>query len=102
MGEVVPDQSWGLGEAGYPPGVRLAFKGGWGPEPGGGYLVRQIGVAGEPDHGLVVSILALAPGLGSSAFATGRQMVTAAARWVQRRLGTGLAKSASGPCPDRS
>ena len=44
MGRVVPDQRWGLGEL---TGIR--FKGGWGPseEPGGGYEVIQVGIAGH-------------------------------------------------------
>jgi hypothetical protein len=43
MGRVVPEQRWGLGQV---PGIR--FKGGWGPseEPGGGYEVVQVGIAG--------------------------------------------------------
>ena len=39
MGEVSPDQRWGLGRI---PGAR--FKGGWGPGETGGYLVRQFGL----------------------------------------------------------
>jgi hypothetical protein len=43
MGRIVPEQRWGLGGI---PGIR--FKGGWGPseEPGGGYEVIQVGIAG--------------------------------------------------------
>jgi hypothetical protein len=88
MGEVVADQRWGLGEAGYPASTSLAFKGGWGPEPGGGYLVRQIGAVGDQRAGLVVSIIATAPGAGSAAFAAGREMVTRTARWVRTAIGT--------------
>ena len=43
MERVVPDQRWGLGQADAPEGSTVAFKGGWGPEPDGGYLVRQSG-----------------------------------------------------------
>ena len=39
MGRVEPDQRWGVGII---PSSR--FKGGWGPSPSGGYLVRQMGV----------------------------------------------------------
>ena len=38
MGEISPDQAWGLGTI---PGAH--FKGGWGPSPEGNYLVRQFG-----------------------------------------------------------
>lgn len=88
MEEVVADQRWGLGEAGYPTGTRLAFKGGWGPQPGGGYLVRQIGVLSGSDDGLVISVIATSPGSDSAAFAAGREMVTQAARWLERAIGT--------------
>jgi hypothetical protein len=88
MNDVVPDQRWGIGEAGYPPGAGLALKGGWGPEPGGGYLVRQIGAVGDTGDGLVISIIATAPGSGSAAFAAGREMVTMTAKWVEHAIGT--------------
>ncbi|HYU60656.1 MAG TPA: serine hydrolase [Solirubrobacterales bacterium] len=89
MGDVVGEQRWGLGDAGYPAGVGLlAFKGGWGPEPGSGYLVRQIGAVGSVDDGLVVSIIAAAPGAGAAGFAAGRELVTEAARWVERAIGS--------------
>ena len=43
---VVPEQRWGLGEAGFDPSWSVGMKGGWGPEAGSGaYLVRQSGVA---------------------------------------------------------
>lgn len=38
MGQVSSDQRWGMGRL---PGA--TFKGGWGPDPKGGYLVRQMG-----------------------------------------------------------
>ncbi len=89
MGDVVGEQRWGLGDAGYPAGVGLlAFKGGWGPEPGSGYLVRQIGAVGSVDDGLVVSIIAAAPGAGAAGLAAGRELVTEAARWVERAIGS--------------
>jgi hypothetical protein len=40
MSSVEDDQRWGVGSAGFPTGIPLAFKGGWGPEDGGRYLVR--------------------------------------------------------------
>ena len=43
MGQVEPQQSWGIGDI---PGTQ--FKGGWGPSPSGKYLVRQIGILNTP------------------------------------------------------
>ena len=40
MRSIEPSESWGLGSAGFD---QVAFKGGWGPEPGGEYGVRQTG-----------------------------------------------------------
>ena len=40
MNEVIPGQRWGFGTL---PSVS-ALKGGWGPDPDGGYLVRQMGL----------------------------------------------------------
>lgn len=45
MNEVQGDQRWGFGRL----GAVTAFKGGWGPDPGGSYLVRQIGLAAGED-----------------------------------------------------
>jgi hypothetical protein len=54
MGRVIPEQRWGLGRL---PGIR--FKGGWGPseDPGGGYEVIQVGIAGDA----VMALAARAP-----------------------------------------
>ena len=38
MAEVVPDQRWGIGRL-----EAAHFKGGWGPQPDGGYVARQLG-----------------------------------------------------------
>ncbi len=51
MGQVSPDQSWGLGRI---PGAR--FKGGWGPGESGGYLVRQFGIVPAAGGELAVAI----------------------------------------------
>ena len=77
MGEVVPDQRWGLGAAGVP----ARFKGGWGPDPDGRHLVRQMGVldlAGG-NRPVVVTLAAL-PADGR--FSTGTSMLTAMAKWI--------------------
>jgi hypothetical protein len=84
MQHIIPSESWGLGSAGF--GVPVAFKGGWGPEPSGSYLVRQSGII-DPDSrlGAAVSIVAYPPAGGDS-FATGTQMLTSAAQWLHREL----------------
>ena len=79
MSEVTPSQRWGAGSAGLP--APLMFKGGWGPENGGGYLVRQTAIVGSGDRGWVFSMLALP---SDGAFGTGTQMLSAAASWVAR------------------
>lgn len=75
MGRVIPSQRWGIAVAGVP----AAFKGGWGPESNGGYLVRQMGVLQVQGHPVVVTAAAL-PDNGQ--FATGQQMLTRLAQWV--------------------
>jgi hypothetical protein len=59
MEQVVPEQHWGLGEAGFPSGVQVAFKAGWGPEgsASGPYLVRQSGILRRGNSGAVVTIM---------------------------------------------
>lgn len=52
MRNTVPDQRWGLASIGAP------TKGGWGPGPGGGYLVRQFGIVGTPTGDLAVALAA--------------------------------------------
>jgi hypothetical protein len=59
MEQVVPEQRWGLGEAGFPSGVQVGFKAGWGPEgsASGPYLVRQSGILRRGNSGAVVTIM---------------------------------------------
>ncbi len=83
MRSVISSQRWGAGEAGYPAALPLAFKAGWGPEPSGGYLVRQTAIVGSGRDGYVLSMIALPAG---GAFAEGVSMVTALARWARRAL----------------
>jgi hypothetical protein len=52
MKNTVPNQRWGLATIGAP------TKGGWGPGPGGGYLVRQFGIVGTPAGSLAVALAA--------------------------------------------
>jgi hypothetical protein len=81
MQEIVPGESWGLGSAGF---RSVAFKGGWGPERSGGYLVRQSGVI-DPESSAAVAVAIVArPSSGS--FAVGTQMLTRAAVWLRHEL----------------
>lgn len=92
MSEVVGDQRWGMGSVDL--NAPLAFKGGWGPENGGPYLVRQTAIVGSGNRGYVVSILAQATSAGDS-FAAGTADVTDVARWISERVDPGL----RGPSP---
>ena len=80
MGTVEPDQRWGLGSAGLP----ATFKGGWGPDPDGKYLVRQMGLLELPGGGRVAVTIATRPGDGT--FATGQSDLTAMAKWLAQQL----------------
>lgn len=84
MQNIEPSESWGLGSAGF--GVPVAFKGGWGPEPSGSYLVRQSGII-DPgsSRGVAVSIVAYPPAGGDS-FGTGTQMLTQTAQWLRQEV----------------
>lgn len=84
MEHVISSESWGLGSAGLRDTV--AFKGGWGPEPDGAYLVRQSGII-DPgsSSGAAVAIVAYPPA-GSDSFEVGTEMVTAAAQWVAKHV----------------
>lgn len=79
MQNIEPSESWGLGSAGF---SSIAFKGGWGPESGGGYLVRQSGII-DPgsSEGAAVAIVAFAP-----SFSAGTEMLTNAATWLNHHL----------------
>jgi len=78
MGEVVPDQRWGIGTI---PDSR--FKGGWGPSPTGNYLVRQIGTLNTPT-GTVAVAIAVEPASGS--FDEGTSDLTEVANWLRDHL----------------
>jgi hypothetical protein len=59
MRRVAPEQRWGLGVL----GDDVELKGGWGPDPDGRHLVRQMGIVGPlavavaavPDDGILES-----------------------------------------------
>ena len=79
MGRVDPDQRWGIGTV---PGAQ--FKGGWGPYPTGGYLVRQMGALAGPNGRLAV---ALAAQPASGKFDDGTAALTELAAWLTVHLG---------------
>jgi hypothetical protein len=76
MGQVTPDQSWGLGQA----GSNQRFKGGWGPDESGKYLVRQLGLIDVDSGGTVAVAIATKPNDGS--LETGSAQLTQLAQWV--------------------
>ena len=73
MSQTVADQRWGLATVGAP------TKGGWGPGPAGGYLVRQFGVVGTPAGQLGVA-LAAQPNDGS--FQSGINALNQMTQWL--------------------
>ncbi|MDD7812794.1 hypothetical protein PP713_09510 [Mycobacterium sp. CSUR Q5927] len=74
MNNTIPNQRWGLASIGAP------TKGGWGPGPGGGYLVRQFGVVGTP-HGQLAVALAAEPKDGS--FDSGVAALNQMTEWLK-------------------
>ena len=76
MQQVEPDQRWGLGTLGS--GTR--FKGGWGPDPAGRYLVRQMGIIRLANGRLIAASVATIPPDGS--FGTGTANLGAIAQWL--------------------
>ncbi|MFC3849390.1 hypothetical protein ACFORJ_04330 [Corynebacterium hansenii] len=81
MGEIADDQRYGLGVV---PGAR--FKGGWGPDESGMYLVRQFGTVAV-DGGEVGVAIAARPADGT--YETGQAMLTDIAEAVQRHMPAG-------------
>ena len=74
MGEISAGQAWGLGTV---PGAR--FKGGWGPEPDGRYLVRQFGVIDTAVGPVAVAIAAIAD---AGDFDTATVLTTRVTDWL--------------------
>ena len=79
MGRVVADQRWGIGSV-----TDAEFKGGWGPSPPGGYLVRQLGVLPAP-NGRIAVALAAQPASGK--FDDGTAALNEMATWLTAHLG---------------
>lgn len=87
MGHVVEGQTWGLGRIGSP-----AYKGGWGPDDNGTYLVRQVGLVRAPDgHEYAVAITARAAG-GSQD--SGQRLLSEVAEWLAQRITSAPAATA--------
>ncbi|MBK9102875.1 MAG: hypothetical protein IPM90_15620 [Austwickia sp.] len=82
MGRISAGQRWGLGVL----GGSARFKGGWGPDPGGAYLVRQLGVLTLPGGTQVGVAIASRPASGS--FRDGTAALTAVARWLSSQAGS--------------
>ncbi|WP_432420632.1 hypothetical protein, partial [Nocardia farcinica] len=53
MGRIIPDHQWGLGTV-----TGADFKGGWGPDASGNYLVRQLGIIDGPGGRIAVAVAA--------------------------------------------
>lgn len=87
MEQVISEQRWGLGEAGFPADVRVAFKAGWGPEgsSSGPYLVRQAGILLKGDSGVVVTMMAEDE---SGSFEAGVSDLNQIAAWLREHLGS--------------
>jgi Beta-lactamase enzyme family len=83
MRHVEPSESWGLGSGGF---ARIAFKGGWGPESGGVYIVRQAGIVDVgSSRAVTVAIIAFPPA-GAGSFEVGTAMLTETATWLHGHL----------------
>jgi hypothetical protein len=76
MEQVVADQQWGLGTL----GADTQFKGGWGPEPDGRYLVRQMGIVRLTGGRRLAASMATMPADGT--FETGTANLTEIAQWL--------------------
>ncbi|NQE67876.1 hypothetical protein NG2371_02332 [Nocardia gamkensis] len=87
MEQVIASQRWGLGEFG-----GAEFKGGWGPDTSGAYLVRQFGVIDIPSGKIAIAI-AVQPESGS--FSDGMNILDKLATVVSEHLD----ELAGGRCP---
>lgn len=72
MSNIAADQRYGLGTI---PGA--VFKGGWGPEPENGYVVRQFGLMpGPKPYGIAVMVVA-------DNYQNGQYALSLAAKYLQ-------------------
>jgi hypothetical protein len=83
MRHIEPSESWGLGSVGF---GSIAFKGGWGPEPSGAYLVRQSGIIDVGTSRAVAVAIVAFPPPGGTSFETGTTMLTQTATWLRQHL----------------
>lgn len=79
MGKVVPGQQWGLGHL-----ENVTFKGGWGPDPSGNYLVRQFGLVTTPNGQMAIAVAAQA---NSGSFDDGTAILNKIAPLITQHLG---------------
>lgn len=89
MSNSIPSQRFGLGTIG-----ALAYKGGWGPDPNGAYLVRQMGLVRTSSGNLATVAITARPTDGT--FAGGQALLSRVSAWVQTHVGPA---SAPVPCP---
>lgn len=78
MEQVQPAQRWGLGAF-----TGAEFKGGWGPNAAGAYLVRQFGLLSTPSGQIAIAFAAQAD---SGAFSDGMTMLDKLATAVSQHL----------------
>lgn len=79
MGKVVYGQQWGLGHL-----DNVAYKGGWGPDQSGNYLVRQLGLVQTPNGQMAVAVAAQA---NSGGLDDGEAMLNKIAPLIVKHLG---------------
>jgi hypothetical protein len=91
MQQVVPDQRWGLGSL----SALTQFKGGWGPDPEGRYLVRQMGIVRLANGSSLAASIATMAADGS--FETGTADLTHIAQWLLRHVNASRVPAAN--CP---
>lgn len=80
MAGINADQAYGLGQL---PGARL--KGGWGPDPSGGYQVRQLALVTNSRGEDIALALTVIPASGD--YASGQAMANAVAEELRPLLG---------------
>ncbi|MTJ61861.1 hypothetical protein KP696_24555 [Nocardia seriolae] len=78
MGKISSTQRWGLGTL-----DGAVFKGGWGPDPSGNYLVRQLGLI-PVDGGQIAIVIATQPNSGS--FDDGTAILTKISTLIAKHL----------------
>jgi hypothetical protein len=78
MAAVTASQRWGIGRV---PGAR--FKGGWGPDPEGHYLVRQLGLLARGTQVVAIAV-AVVPQDGS--FTRGVAALDLVGEWLRDSL----------------